>query len=64
MSKSTVVQRVVRAQRLRHVIANKLTLPLTVLRELHDGRAVEPRVISQAIQDLETLIALIDKPRS
>ena len=49
-----------RAQHLRHVIANTLTLPLTVLRELHEGRTVEPRALAQAIRDLDALLAWVD----
>ena len=60
MPESDIVRRVARAQRLRHVVANKLTLPLTVLRELRDGRPVEPRVIEKAVQELESLIASLD----
>ena len=60
MSESAVVRRVARRQQLRHIVANKVTLPLTVLRELHEGRAVESRVVARAIQDLETLVASID----
>ena len=32
-------------QQLRHILANKLTLPLTVLRELRAGKAVAPRML-------------------
>ena len=60
MPESAIVRRVARAQQLRHVVANKLTLPLTVLRELRDDRAVEPRVIAHAIRDLEALVASLD----
>ena len=63
MPESDVVRRVARAQRLCHIVANKLTLPLTVLRELRDGRAVEPRVIAKAVEELESLIASLDAQR-
>ena len=63
MPQSEIVRRVARAQRLRHVVANKLTLPLTVLRELRDGRPVERRVIEKAVQELEALIASVDAQR-
>lgn len=56
----TVVRRVHRAQRLRHVTANKLTLPLTVLQHLQDGKAVEPRLLAKAIRDLEAIIEWVD----
>ena len=61
MPEQSLVRRVARAQQLRHVIANKLTLPLTVLRELREGRAVPPRLVAQAIQDLEALMAWVDR---
>lgn len=64
MPKSAVLQHVARTQRLRHLIANKLTLPLTVLRELRAGRAVEPRVVAQAIRDLDALMTLVDARRA
>ena len=57
---SAIVRRVARTQRLRHLVANKLTLPLTVLRELHEGRSVEPRLLAKAIRDLDTLMASVD----
>ena len=64
MSESAILQRVARTQRLRHLIANKLTLPLTVLRELRAGRAVEPRVVAQAIRDLDALMTFVDARRA
>ena len=63
MPEQALLRRIVRAQRLRHVVANKLTLPLIVLRELQEGRPVEPRVVAQAIRDLEALMASVDKRR-
>ena len=42
-------------QHLRHVTANKLTLPLTVLRRLAVGEPVPPRLLQQAIRDLEAI---------
>ena len=60
MSESAIVRRVARRQQLRHIVANKVTLSLTVLGELRDGRPVEPHVIARAISDIETLVASID----
>ena len=60
MPESAVVRRVARRQQLRHLVANKVTLPLTVLRELRGGRTVETRVVTQTIRDMETLVASID----
>lgn len=57
----TLVQKVRRKQRLRHVAANKLTAALTVLRELRDSRTVSPRLVERAIRDLEALMAWVDR---
>lgn len=64
MPESSVLRHVARAQQLRHLVANKLTLPLTVLRELQAGRSVEPRVVAQAIRDLDALMASVDAQRA
>ena len=58
---SALVRRVARAQPLRHMVANKVTLPLTVLREQHAGRAVAPGALALAIRDLEALMAWVDE---
>ena len=42
-------------ERLRHLLGNKLTLPLTVLGNLRDGKRVSRRVIERAIRDLQTI---------
>ena len=57
----TIVQQIHHRQRLRHVAANKLTAALTVLRELQDSRTVSPRLVKQAIRDLEALMAWVDR---
>ena len=61
MPEQGVARRVARAQELRHVIANKLTLPLTVLRELNQGRAVPPRLLERAIKELEAIMTWVDQ---
>ena len=53
-----------RTQRLRHAVANRVTLPLTILRHLRDGQPVTQRQIAQAIRDLEALIHSLDRNRS
>lgn len=58
-----LVQKVHKAQRLRHITANKLTPALTVLRHLQEGKAVSPRLIQRAIQDLEAIIKWVDKKK-
>lgn len=50
-----------RTQRFRHATANKVTLPLIVLRHLRNGQPVTPRQIAQAIRDLEALIRALDR---
>ena len=54
------VQKIHRRQRTRHVIANKLQLALTVLRELEDGRVVPRKLAEKAIKDLEAVIEWVD----
>jgi len=54
-------------EQLRHLLGNKLTLPLTVLGHLRDGRSVSPRTIERAIRDLQTIaerFSLHSKKRS
>lgn len=40
---------------LRHLLGNKLTLPLTVLGHLHEGKQVSRRTIERAIRDLQAI---------
>lgn len=42
-------------EQLRHLLGNKLTLPLTVLAHLRDGRRISRRSIEQAIRDLQAI---------
>jgi len=56
----SITDRVHRRQRFRHTAANKLTLPLTLLREIRDGRTVRPRLLQQAIKDLESIQELLE----
>jgi len=58
---ATLVQKIHRRQRLRHIAANKLTAALTVLRELRNSRTVNPRLVERAIRDLEALMAWVDR---
>ena len=57
----TIVQQIHRRQRLRHIVANKLTPALTVLRYLREGKLVSPKLLEQAILDLEALMELVDR---
>ena len=66
MSKADVLTRkilrdVSRTQRLRHLVANKLTLPLTVLHCLRDGQPVPHRLFQRAIRDLEAIMRGVDQ---
>ena len=58
---ATLVQQIHRGQRLRHITANKLTAALIVLRLLQEGESVSPKLLEQAIRDLEALMELMDK---
>lgn len=59
--RATLVQKVHEAQWLRHIVANKLSTPLTVLRYLREGRSVPPTLIELAIKDLEALMKQVDE---
>lgn len=42
-------------EQLRHLLGNKLTLPLTVLEQLRDGKPVSRRTIERAIRNLRAI---------
>lgn len=50
-------------EQLRHLLGNKLTLPLTVLGHLHAGKRVNRRTIERAIRDLQAIAAQFDTAR-
>ena len=56
MGKKKLVAQIHRRQRVRHVVANKIQLALTILKELESERAVEPRLMKRAIRDLEEIV--------
>lgn len=58
-----LVAKVHRRQAVRHVVANKLQLALTVLRELEEGRLVPRRLVERAVRDMEAVIGFIDQTR-
>ena len=58
---ATLVQQVHRRQRLRHVMANKLTAALTALRYVQEGAPISPKLLERAIRDLEALMKLVDR---
>lgn len=47
-------------QKLRALVANKLTLPLIVLKSLHEGQKVDEKNIAKALSELSKLKKLID----
>ncbi len=61
---TALVERVHKKQGLRHILANKLTLPLTVLQELDAGHTVDPATIRKAIRAMQQAIALVDEAES
>jgi len=48
------------SQLLRHVVANKITLPMTVLGEFSEGRSVDTALIERAIRDLKAIIQFVE----
>lgn len=56
-----LVEQVHQTQHLRHLIANKLTLPLVVLRDLQVGKLVNPTLIQRAIRDLAAIERFVSK---
>ncbi len=54
-----LLQELQQTQQLRHLLANKLTLPLTLLDHLQAGKSVTPRLFGLAIRDLRSLVELI-----
>lgn len=54
------LEKIHQSQLTRHVVANKLSLPLTVLQSLQDGKPVEAKLLEQAIRDLEAIIEFVD----
>lgn len=57
---TALVEKVHQEQPLRHVLANKLTLALTVLRQLEDGKAVQPETLRRAIAELKEAVQVFD----
>lgn len=55
------LEKVHQAQLLRHVVANKITLPLTVLGELSEGKSVDIALIERAIRDLKAIIQFVEE---
>ena len=54
------LEKIHQSQLLRHVVANKITLPMTVLGELSEGKSVDVALIEQAIRDLKAIIKFVE----
>jgi hypothetical protein len=61
MADRKLVERVHRRQAVRHVVANKVQLALTILKELELEHAVEPRLIKRAIKDLKAIVKYLNE---
>ena len=61
VSDKKLVTRIQRAQELRHVTANGLSLALIVLDRLKDGKLVPRRLLERAIKDLQAVMAWVEK---
>ena len=60
-SEKKLIAKIHHRQGVRHVVANKVQLALTILKELESERAVEPRLIKRAILDLRVILRFLDK---
>lgn len=58
---SKLPEKVHRSQGIRHVVANKLQLTLTILQELKEKRAVPRKLVDRAIGDLKAVMRFVDK---
>ena len=54
------MEKVHQSQLVRHVVANKITLPMTVLGELSEGKSVDIALIERAIRDLKAIIKFVE----
>ncbi|MBI5569062.1 MAG: hypothetical protein HY914_03870 [Desulfomonile tiedjei] len=55
------LEKIHQSQLLRHVVANKITLPMTVLGELSEGKSVDLVLIERAIRDLKAIIQFVEE---
>ena len=61
LTRDRVLTRIHKKQRVQHVVANKVQLALTILKELESERAVEPRLIKRAVRDLEAIVSYVNE---
>lgn len=54
------VEQVHKEQAWRHVLANRLSLPLTVLSQLEAGKPVPPETLRRAIAELKEAVRVFD----
>lgn len=55
------VEKVHQEQTGRHVLANRLSLPLTVLSQLEAGKTVPPQTLRRAIAELKEAVRVFDR---
>lgn len=55
------VEKVHQEQAGRHVLANRLSLPLTVLSQLEAGKTVPPETLRRAIKELKEAVRVFDR---
>ena len=55
------VEKVHQEQAWRHVLANRLSLPLTVLSQLEAGKPVPPQTLRRAIAELKEAVRYFDR---
>ena len=55
------VEKVHQEQAWRHVLANRLSLPLTVLSQLEAGKSVPPQTLRRAIAELKEAVRVFDR---
>ncbi len=54
------LEKIHQSQLSRHVVANKITLPLTILGELSEGRSVNLALIKRAFRDLKAIVQFLE----
>jgi len=58
---TTLVEKVHQDQAVRHVLANRLSLPLTMLSQLEAGKLVPPQTLRRAIAELKEAVRMFDR---
>jgi len=55
------VEKVHQDQAARHVLANRLSLPLAVLSQLEAGKPVPPQTLRRAVAELKEAVRVFDR---